>query len=101
MEPKRVVLGMTTERELQTYLVDSLRKNGFWVVSTSRRSKNVTAGIPDVICYDLLNKQAYLLEVKGPKTPLSEEQERAVRLGAIRIIRDKETADKFIRREAC
>lgn len=91
---------MQTERELQQYLVDGLKKNGFWVKSTSRRSKNVVDGIPDVLAFDLLSKVRHFIEVKGPKTPLTEAQEVALRLGAITIVRDKETADKLIRRES-
>lgn len=90
---------MQTERELQTYLVEGLRKNGFWVKTTSRNTRNSSAGVPDVLAFDLLNKKHHLLEVKGPKTPVSEEQERAVRLGAVVIVRDKQTADAIIRRE--
>ena len=91
---------MTSERELQTYLVNGLRKNGFWVVTTSSNRRASSSGVPDVLCYDLLQKKHYMLEIKGPKTPVTEEQERAIRLGAVILVRDKETADKIIRREA-
>jgi hypothetical protein len=94
-------MTFSTERELQDYLVKGLRENGFWAKTTSRNTKNSAKGVPDVLACDLLspNRTKYFFECKGPKTPLSEEQERAVRLGAVVIVRDKETADKIIRRE--
>lgn len=93
------------EDDVQRAIVEALRILGYEVLITSRRRRRcahcgrysaggdgVTRGTPDLFVFDQRIGAWRGMEVKGPNTRVSEEQEELLRRGMVAIVRSIEDA---------
>ncbi len=106
--------GVTTlrpkEEDIQKLMIDGLRLKGYTVLTTSRQRRGVSCpkcgtknfpskgdgvdkGLPDLMVWHPRWGACWLgLEVKGPETPVSPEQEALAKQGAVQIVKSLEDA---------
>ena len=63
-----------TERDVQTAIVEVLRKMGWEVRPTSDKRRSIMPGMPDLYCRHYGRKRRVWLEVKGPGGKPSQDQ---------------------------